>query len=148
MAAAMAGPTRSRAVATPAGITAVISWPPSRDVVPEARQLAQRLVVPEARNRMVREARGSGGGPRGSRVSPPGAAARSDAAFGAEARGGLRGVVPPGQHCSPPGAAARSDAAFGPAARGGFREVVPPGQHCSPPGRRDAVAAFGPAAAA
>jgi len=52
-------------------------------VVPEARRQTPRLVVPEARNHVVREAWGPGG-------LPPGpaerrhreAAARSDAAFG------------------------------------------------------------------
>jgi len=40
------------------------------------------MVVPEARHRMVREAWGSGGVPRGQRSLAAGAAARSDAAFG------------------------------------------------------------------
>src|SRR5258708_10683099 len=56
---------------------APVSWPPSRDVVPEARHAALRLVVPEARRAaqrlvapeackaMAREARGSGGLPPG-----------------------------------------------------------------------------------
>src|SRR5215470_10537711 len=48
-----------------AGADALTSWPPSRDVAPEARQLAQRLVVPEARKIVEREARGSGGLPPG-----------------------------------------------------------------------------------
>src|SRR6266849_3038523 len=43
----------------------LISLPPSQDVVPEARQQAARLVVPEARKIAVREARGSGGHPTG-----------------------------------------------------------------------------------
>src|SRR5262249_43645959 len=52
---------------------ALTSWPPSRDVVPEARQQA---------GRWLREAWGSGGVPRAQQGPAAGAAARSGAAFG------------------------------------------------------------------
>src|SRR6516225_7765808 len=47
----------------PAQPRRLISWPPSRDVAPKARQLAQCVVVPEARNIVEREARGPGACP-------------------------------------------------------------------------------------
>src|SRR5262249_2458563 len=82
-------------------VPTVISWPPSRDVEPEARRLAPRMVVPVARNAAPREARGGFRAIGGPGVSPG------------------RHCVSPGQHCSPPAGRDAVAVAFGPAAAAG-----------------------------
>src|SRR5690242_6886456 len=75
----------STSASNPASVTTLaglISLPPARDVAPEARRTAVRLVVPEARKPAQREAWGSGGLPGDQQSLAAGAAARSDAAFG------------------------------------------------------------------